>query len=77
MLPAGPWGGQEQRNRREPHCFQQEKPGAVAVPAGEGNGWGAAAPQTPAGRARPRWSGGVAVAPSPCCSPGGWEQPCG
>lgn len=39
MLPAGPRGGQEQRNQRKPHRFQQERLGTAVVPAGEGRGW--------------------------------------
>lgn len=46
MLPGGPYGGQEQRNPRGLHCFQQEKPGAMAVPVGEGGGWGFLHPKT-------------------------------
>lgn len=74
MLPAGPRGGQEHWNLRELHCFQQEKSGAAAVPAGEGSGWGVPGPQTPAGRARRGWSSGVTMARSPCRSPGGSQQ---
>lgn len=44
----GPRGGQEQRNERDWHCFQQENPGAMAVPAQESSGWRDPTPQNPA-----------------------------
>lgn len=74
MLPGGPRGGQEQRNPWGLHCFQQEKPGAVAVPAGEGSGWGGPAPQNPSGWAMPGWSSSVTIT---VLLDRGSEQPCG
>lgn len=74
MLPGGPYGGQEQRNGRGLHCFQQEKPGAMAVPVREGGGWGGPAPQNPSGWARLGWSISVTITALLNRGP---EQPCG
>lgn len=49
MLPAGPRGGQEQKIQGDRHCFQQEKLGAAAAPAGEGSGWGGSRTPSPSG----------------------------